>query len=373
MAENLDPRSSAKSLFGVMATASEEFSLRDVGAAVSKQLGLSPESNEVAALAGKLHAFVNNSIALRASGLDGADFRTLVISNLTPDAARALDPAQVARLRMEQSQLGVGKPDNPFALGTGKRIPVNGLLAADGDEKQASSLGYARTLGEAVLTHAEKLTQAYAIDQGVRWAAENRDILKLGTPAIDILKQTQLRKDVYEGLTKTGLSSRGSIGVAAMIHEHGGNANEGGKAVADSLKAMDDKGVTDAVNARATLQVPGKNETPQQRQAREAKIPAADQQLESAVGEHTKHHPEHAGHGKKLMKTLGVKLKENDAQAKITAMQVAKKSSDFDAFDSVEPSKLVTGAQPKLSDQKQGDGTKNTQPASKHKQLAPSR
>ena len=389
MHEPLDPQSGSKSPHRAHghAASQAEFTLRDVSAAISKQLQLPPELHEVGDLAGKLHGFVNGNAQFHASGLDGASFRSLLLNNLSSEIAQLLDPAQAAKIRTEQQRNANITSAQAPGLGDGPMRLVNGVMVRGDNGAVSRDSAVTNPPSSYALQAMAEMDRmrAYAREQGVSWAANNPDILKLGRPAIDILAQTHLRKDVYDGLTKTGLSPKGSVGVAAMIHAKGGDANEGGKIVTDSLNTMNDKAVTDAVNARATLQVPDKNETPQQKQAREAKIPDADQQVESAVGEHIKHRPEHAATGKKMMKTLGVKMKENDAQAKATVDKSAKadnkaaqKNDALSAFNSLE-SKPEAAAQPKereasnKSTQTEADKPKPQQvvASSKPKQAAP--
>ncbi len=320
MAEFLDSRSGSKSPAGIVANAAsqEEFTLHDVGAAISKQLGLSPESHEVAGLAGKLHAFVNNSVALRASGLDGADFRTLVISNLTPEIARAMDPSQAARIRLEQQQAGVGTVGNVLALGSGMRHMVNGVLVGDTEERQATSATYARAFGgnDPSLTSFEKLTRNYALQQGVMWAADNREILKLGTGAIDIIKQTHLRQETLTSLKDAGFSTKASVGIASMLHEHGKDANKDGQVLASKVKELGDPDITAAIEARAKLQIPAPNETPEQAQARTGQIPAADDQIRDTANAHIQKKLQDAAKVKDVTDTLGIKLEQNAATQK---------------------------------------------------------
>src|SRR5262249_26157918 len=76
--------------------------LLEVSQAVSRQLNLPPELHAIVSLAGQLHHLVNQQPTFRATGLDGASFRTLLLNNLSPEIAKLLDPAQAAKIRAEQ-------------------------------------------------------------------------------------------------------------------------------------------------------------------------------------------------------------------------------------------------------------------------------
>jgi hypothetical protein len=85
-------------------SSSERFSRAEVSQAVSRQLHLPPELDAIANLSGKLHYFVNQMQSFRTASLDGADFKTLIMSNITPELAKLLDPAQRDAARREQAE-----------------------------------------------------------------------------------------------------------------------------------------------------------------------------------------------------------------------------------------------------------------------------
>lgn len=231
--------------------------------------------------------------------------------------------ADAARL---EAQNGGGRWGANAALfaGSSMRGRDGGTDSSSGEA--ASSRRFDGINGLAGLTPSEKLTHSYAIQQGVTWAADNRDILKLGPAAIDVLKQTQLRKDVYEGLTKeAGLSAKGTIGIAKMAHDRGEDANEAGTEIKDSLKTMNDKAVTKAVDDCGKLQMDPKA-TPEQKEA-------AKKEVGSRVEEHVKTHHEHAKEGEKLKKRMGIEKKNTEAKNEHNnqASATAAKSEQKDA------------------------------------------
>lgn len=184
----------------------------------------------------------------------------------------------------------------------------------DGADGASSSFAYERMNGFANLSPAEKLTYNYAIDQGVRWAAENRDILKLGPAAIDILKQTHLRKDVYEGLTKkAGLSSAGAVGIAKVLHDRGEDANEGGKEITKDLTAINDPAYSKAVQRLGETHGDPKATPEQKAEAVEG--------LKNAGEESVQRHPEHRERVERTQKRLGAATERNDKTHKIDADQ----------------------------------------------------
>jgi hypothetical protein len=118
----------------------QEFSMLEVGQAVSRALQLPAELAEIIDLTGRMHSFVNQNLELRVSGLDGASFRTLLLSNLTPEVALKLDPAQAARLRAEQeAKANVTGASGGRALGDGYRL-LNGVWVRDTNEKSEAAL-----------------------------------------------------------------------------------------------------------------------------------------------------------------------------------------------------------------------------------------
>ena len=229
--------------------------------------------------------------------------------------------ADAARL---EAQNGGGRWGANAALFAGSSIRGRDGGTDSSSGEAASSRRFDGMNGLAGLTPSEKLTHSYALQQGVMWAAENREILKLGTAAIDIIKQTQLRKETLTSLKDAGFSTKGSIGIASMLHERGKDANKDGKAFATKVKELGDQDITAAIEARAKLQVPAPNETPEQAEARKAQIPAADDHIRDAANAHIQKKPRDAAKVKDVTDTIGVELKRDEVATKATADKSAK-------------------------------------------------
>lgn len=191
-----------------------------------------------------------------------------------------------------------------------------GRDARDGSGR-GTGYGDISTVGLSGLTPAEKATHSYAIAQGVMWAAENREILKLGNGAIDIIKQTQLRKDVYDGLTTDAhLSGKGALGIAKALHEKGQDANQGGREVTKNLKEVGDSEYTAAVD-RFGLTHFKKDATEQDKEA-------ARESVRHAGEEVAKRKPEKAETIKRNNELIGAAKKTDELATKAAVTTNAK-------------------------------------------------
>jgi hypothetical protein len=186
--------------------------------------------------------------------------------------------------------------------------PFGERQSVAGAGEQASSGARYDGISSASLNATQIQTRNYAIQQGVLWAADNPEILKLGSAAIDILKQTQLRKDVFDGLTKeAGLSARGAVGIAKMAKDRGEDANQAGTEIKESLKAFNDEALKKAVEDRAALEIDPKATDEQKK--------AASKNVDDTVEKAVKRDPAKAHHGDAIKKRLGTAVKNAAAEA----------------------------------------------------------
>ena len=299
-----------------------------------------------------------------------------------------LNPAQ-----REAAKVGVS-PLDPAAMLKFSASLNQGLMAAgvgrlprDAGESPASSIRYEGMNGLAGLTPGEKLTHSYAIQQGVAWAAENRDILKLGTGAIDIIKQTQLRKDTYEGLTKkAGLSSAGAVGISKVLHDKGEDANIAGQELTKNLTDIGDTEYTKSIDRLGKVHFK-KNATEEEKEA-------AREDIRKAGEAAAKRHPGQVDKIKRTNKLIGAAVKTDSAETALSAdkiatahakdakadAKVAASKSALDDIFSAEPDKPAatttkTAEATKKADDKLAEKEKPKQAASvasKPKQAAPS-
>ncbi|OQW54887.1 MAG: hypothetical protein A4S14_14640 [Proteobacteria bacterium SG_bin9] len=258
----------------------------------------------------------------------GEDSINRIIDEASNPNLSEADRVAIATSRAEQ-EVGIGKPLNELSATPREldsKLLTGGLLAGrllDGmrglrelagsdDGRGAASGARYDGINGGGLNPTQIQTRNYAIQQGVMWAADNPEILKLGNSAIDIIKQTQLRKDVFDGLTKdAGLSAKGAVGIAKIAKDRGEDANQVGQEVTNSLRQMNDRGVTGAVDERARLELDPKA-TQEQKDAASQKV---DEALDTAVARD----PSKAEAAEKLKKRLGTAAKKNEAQAAVTA------------------------------------------------------
>jgi hypothetical protein len=196
--------------------------------------------------------------------------------------------------------------------------------AAEPDGEGRSSGARYDGMNGAGLTQIQMQTRDYAIKQGVFWAADNKDILKLGPAAIDVLARTGLRKDVYTGLTKeAGLSAKGAIGIADMLDKDGKDANAAGNELKKSLLAINDPKYTAAVAKLGELQLkPG---------ATEQEKATAVENVKKAGAEALRRNPKAATTVQKTNEILEHAATRHGAQATSTATQAADTQTDVDA------------------------------------------
>jgi hypothetical protein len=200
-------------------------------------------------------------------------------------------------------------------------LPPLLAVRAQGRFSGAESDGEGRSSGArydgmngSALTQVQLQTRDYAIRQGVLWAADNKDILKLGPAAIDVLVRTGLRKDVYTGLTKeAGLSAKGAIGMADMLDKDGKDANAAGNELKKSLLEINDPGYTAAVSKLGELQLKPR--------ATEQEKAAAVENVKKAGAKAAKRNPKAAATIQKTNYTLEHAAAKHGAQAASTATQ----------------------------------------------------
>jgi hypothetical protein len=296
----------------------------------------------------RTEAYIGSFVQVRAKEL-GITVSDSQVRDITSGIAGRLTPAQrtgSASINMAdvsgmieadlRRQSEIGKPVNMYsadaarleAQSGGGRLGANATLFAgnsirgrggDTDNSHGATASSARfdginTSGLSGLTPSEKLTHSYAVQQGVMWAAENREILKLGTGAIDIIKQTQLRKDVYDGLTKDAhLSSKGALGIAKALHEKGEDANTGGREVTKNLKDINDREYGAAVDRFG--------QTHFKKDATEEEKEVAREGVRHAGDAAAKRHPEKADKIEQTNKLIGAARKTNEATAALENKQ----------------------------------------------------
>jgi hypothetical protein len=134
-------------------SSSERFSRAEVSQAVSRQLHLPPELDAIANLSGKLHYFVNQMQSFRTASLDGADFKSLVMNNITPELMQMLDPAKQNAAKREQAErANAFSADAPAWAGRGPGQWINGqwVSAAAAGRGDAGSSGGGRANYQAI-------------------------------------------------------------------------------------------------------------------------------------------------------------------------------------------------------------------------------
>ena len=247
-------------------------------------------------------------------------------------------------------------------------LPPLLAVRAQGRFSGAESDGEGRSSGArydgmngSALTQLQLQTRDYAIRQGVLWAADNKDILKLGPAAIDVLARTGLRKDVYTGLTKeAGLSAKGAIGIADMLDKRGKDANAAGNELKKSLLEIGDPKYTAAINKLGEIQLkPGA--TAEEKAAavenvKKAGAEAAKRSPKAAKAVHkTNDLLEHAAasHGTQAASTA-TQATSTATQAEAAKTEIAAKDSKRDFFNtspspSSAPSKPEGSTSPRLS------------------------
>jgi hypothetical protein len=114
-----------------------EFTRAEISGAISRALLLPPELQGVVDLTGRLEYIVNHDPQLRAAGLQGDGFRTLLFNNLSPDLAQMLDPAKREAALREQAMR-----DNPMGAVHSSGQPIHGrFLYAGGNGGGAAGNG----------------------------------------------------------------------------------------------------------------------------------------------------------------------------------------------------------------------------------------
>jgi hypothetical protein len=298
---------------------------------------------------------LNRVIDLASSSPRGSGERMTVAAGLATTIAKAqterpLNYLSATPQEVERERAALGLP--PLS-----GVRVQGRFSdpeRDGDGR-SSGARYDGMNGTA-LTQLQLQTRDYAIRQGVLWAADNKDILKLGPAAIDVLARTGLRKDVYTGLTKeAGLSAKGAIGMADMLDKDGKDANLAGNELKKSLLEINDPRYTAAVSKLGEIQLkPG---------ATSEEKAAGIENVKKAGVKAAKRNPKAAAAVQKTNDMLEHAAAKHQAQATSTATQaeaarteIAAKDSKRDFF-SASPSRGSAPSKPEGSTSPRLSGT----------------
>ncbi|MDN3277435.1 hypothetical protein QWJ07_24430 [Frankia sp. RB7] len=288
-----------------------EFTLLDVGSAVSRQLGLMPDSSAVAGLAGKLHSFVNTDQAFRTSGLDGSNFRTLVISNLTPEIARELNRDQANQIRKDQQASGVGTPGNNFALGQGHRFMVNGVLVSEGGKAEA---GYGSLPGTLTSTQKAALDIVGKYPE-LGWVKGNTELLSLGPSAIQALADVHFKAESFNKLKGVEFAASDVVTLARFAKKTNRDANDLADRVAHGNKAL----ATDETGKVNTQVLKDLRDAEMTYMANPESL-AAKEGMTAAVAKAAGNDPKKQEEGRKLEEAMGTQKKlENKSDAKVKA------------------------------------------------------
>jgi hypothetical protein len=216
-------------------SSSERFSRAEVSQAVSRQLHLPPELDAVANLSGKLHYFVNQMRSFRTASLDGADFKSLIMNNITPELMQMLDPAKQNAAKREQAErANVFSAEAAAWAGKGQWINgqwVSGSSSSRGDSGSSNGARFDKidadmANGNWASSAGQAYMRAYAVQQGLSWAANHPELLRLGPSAIKALADVHLKHENYERLTgKFGLTPRETVKTAKEAKKRGVDLN----------------------------------------------------------------------------------------------------------------------------------------------------
>ena len=295
------------------------FTLTDISGALSRVLDVPPGHPAVARFAGQLEAFVNGNPDLQRSGLGGSGFQSMAMSNLPPEVADLMNPTKVQEIQRQQAErANVTSSDAAAfsklgitALGDRATAGTTGRSAERASSASFDSIG---ANGNWNTPAGMAQMRDYALQKGVSWAANNPEILKLGPAAIDVLARTGLRKEVYTGLTKdAGLSSKGAIGIADILHKNGKDPNTAGEEVKKNLIDINNQAYTHAVDELGKVQM-NPNATEEQKQA-------ARERTRQTGEEAGKADPTKAELVRRNNELMGVAVQKNDASHKVEKSQ----------------------------------------------------
>jgi len=338
------PRTRARSSASIPES---EDTIRNLKASESVQAAF--QASGIPSPPGDVAAIITNHVKSAIQGLPLSQ-----VANMSSGSGE-LSTAAVAGVNMFMNSLTPSQRDavkagvNP--LDSTAMMKIGGLFKADagnfarlaGRDGVDSSARY-DGMGAGGLNQIQLQARDLAIKSGLTWAANNPDLLRLGPAAIEILAQTKLREETFNRLTKdAGLSTKGAVGVAAMLHAQGKDANKDGQALAADIAAINDPAFKAAIDARGRLQVPAPNETPEQKKVREAQMPAAEDQVRAAADAHVQRKPEDAARVKRATETLGIAVKKNEVQAAAT-QSAEQQNQNRQAFFSSEPASSSAAA-----------------------------
>jgi hypothetical protein len=245
-----------------------------------------------------------------------------MVAERAPVIAMALnDPASIEALRKLASQQNVSaapvlSPEQAAVLGvSGRSRTGEGASGARYDTMDGG------TANGNWSTHAGLAQMRdYAVQQGIPWAVNNPDLLRLGPAALAILADVQLRQESYRRLTKeAGFTAKDVVRLAEHAKKNGIDANELSSAVADvnkGLNANEQKKHNEALMGFMLAK-------PEGREAAGTKLREVQDNLVHA-------HPERKGEFERLH---GI-LEKKGQQA--NAAEAAKKGT-YDAFDAAGP------------------------------------
>lgn len=209
-----------------------ELSFMDVSRAVSLVTGLAPELQEIVNLSSSVHSKIRNDPNLRTASLGQDSIKSLIYSSMPPEVLELMDPARRAEAQRAQAERG-----NVTGSAYAQAFAMSGAQAAlamrdriHGGSHGTTSARFdsvANIKGDWNSPAGQAYMREFAIQNGLSWAANNPDLLRLGPSAITALADVQLKQENYQRLTKGfGLSAKETVETAKKAKQQGIDLNE---------------------------------------------------------------------------------------------------------------------------------------------------
>lgn len=261
---------------------------------------------------------------LGASALAGVNLLIGSMTSMQRDAMKAgvnqLDRAQMLKLNEGLARIGVSAKGG-LAGGNSSRFDRLDSSSANGDWTSPAGQAQMRDL---------------AIQKGIPWAANNRELLQLGPAAIESIAQANLNRETYSRLTNdASFSAKNVVTITDYANRTGTDANKIGNAIADA-----NDGLTPEEKKRhngALLKFMDARK-PEEQQAAKANLQEVQKTLEGT-------HPEKSEKFKKLDKQLEEKKAQVRAENSATQSKEAKVSPEDAKADSKGAKQAATKSQ----------------------------
>jgi hypothetical protein len=208
----------------------------------------SPQGTADAALAARIGVTIQPQLAqvLRGAIVSGADlagqqaFRTMLAQHLSTTTGMDEQTRRALLHTLNRTGAEFAALIAPFLRGGGLAGRFASLVRGDTDERSDAVSSTSSFYSDDAFLRSPpgRAMQRFAHEQGLEWAVNRADVLRLGEDAVRLFARTHFRHESFAGLRSVGMQARDIERLVRRAEESGQDANVVARTVQDSLRVL---------------------------------------------------------------------------------------------------------------------------------------